>query len=153
MLIIEPFDLFLYRAEQRQQQAECERQEFQRQVANPVEHADGWDTAIMAYFVSQPGAVVLFMTAVNNLARHCRARCKRDRERAKIILIHAIGRLIRQGRLKRVRRRFVRVNEGEVPQKPVNPLGVLPPDVGTLRPGVSVGSTPSRSVIHPAVFV
>jgi hypothetical protein len=124
MLVIEPIDLFYDRAEQRRQESECERRIFQSQVANPTEHEGCWDGAIMTFFVGQPGMVVLFMRAINVLAKQCRTECKRDREQAKVILIKAIGRLIRQGRLKRVRRRFVRVSETEVPAKPVMPLGI-----------------------------
>ena len=127
MLLIEPPDLFFTRAEQRRQEAERERQEFHRQIAAQQDKADGWDRVIMDYFIGQPGTVVLIMRAVNILVKHCRARCKRDRERAKIPIIRAIGGLIRQGRLKRVRRRFVRANQAEVPSKPVLPMGVAVP--------------------------
>lgn len=152
MLIIEPPALFLDRENERERQTERDRCKFQHHVENPNEHADGWDLVIMSFFVSQPGAVVLFMSAVNGLVKHCRPRCKRDRERAKIIIIRAIGRLIRQGRLKRVRRRFVRVNEAEVPHRPVIPIVGSLPRVEVLQPCASVGSTKTQGVIHPGIF-
>jgi hypothetical protein len=124
----------LDRADERERQTERDRCKFQHRVENPVEHPDGWDSLILDFFIRQPGAVVLFMRAVNSLVKHFRAGCKRDRERAKIIIIRAMGRLIRQGRLKRVRRCFVWANEAEVPHKPVIPLGVALPKAGVLEP-------------------
>lgn len=141
MIVIEPPRLFFDRAHARQHQLECDQHGFQHHVANPHEHLDGWDQAIMNFFIGQPGAVVLFMRAVNTLARHCRAGCKRDRERAKIIIIRAMGRLVREGRLKRVRRRYVRVNAAEVRPRPIIPRGVPLPDAHALRAGSSAGST------------
>lgn len=153
MIVTEPYDLFLKRASERERQIERERRAFEHRVANPTEHQDGWDDAIMSYFVSQPGAVLLFMGAVNDVVKKCRAKRKRDREQAKIIIIRSIGRLIRQGRLKRVRRRYVRVNEAEVPHVPVIPISLVRSSSAAFQARVSEGSTAKRMVIHPAVFI
>jgi hypothetical protein len=112
---IEPPDMFFRRLEDKQR-------EVDRILSHPTEHPSGWDETIMRFFIAQPDAVMLFMRAVNALVKQCGARCKRERETAKIAIIHALGRLIRQRRLVRVRRRYVRVNTGEVPQAPVIPL-------------------------------
>jgi hypothetical protein len=154
MIIAEPTDLFLNRAYERERRLERERREFQYRVSNSTEHEDGWDDTIMAYFGSRAGQVVLYMRAVNAISRQCQAKRKRDRERAKIIVIRSIGRLIREGRLKRVRRRFVRVNEAEVPHVMVIPMGT-PAQAGLskLQARVSERSTKGQKVIHPAIFL
>ena len=152
-LIIEPPELACNRAAQQQRRLERERRTFQHQTKNSTEHGDGWDRVIMDFFRWRPEEVVMFMGAVNALAKQCRASCKRDREAAKILIIHSIGRLIRDGRLERVNRRFVRINPGEIRGKPVIPdVAPLPSNQATQR-RYSLGSTWGQMAIHPAIFV
>ena len=153
MQFIEPDDLFLLRTARRAQDVERRRQEFKHQIDRPAEHGDGWDSLIMAYFIGQPRAVILYMRAVNALVKHCRAHNKKEREKAKVLIIRAIGRLIREGRLKRVKRRFVRVSGGEIPQTPIIPFGNLIPGTGRSRSHVASGSTESQTVVNPSIFV
>ncbi len=153
MLIIEPPDRFFDRIKDKQCYYAKQYREFDHHNATQKEHPDGWDYVIMNFFIRQPGAVVLFMRAVNALVRHCRSRCKLDREKAKIIIIRSIGRLIREGRLKRVKRRFVRINQGELTGAPLIPTGVPLPKAQPIRPGASKGSTPGTTAIQGGVFV
>ncbi len=114
-VLIEPPDLFLRRMQETQR-------DFEWGLAHPTEHPSGWDEAIMRFFIGQPGVVIPFRRAVNTLAKLCRPRCQRDRDQAKIAIIRCLDRLAREGRLVRVGRRHLRVNEGEVPHAPILPL-------------------------------
>ncbi len=134
-------------------EAERMRQQFLHQVANPQEHADGWDETIMSFFINQPRLVILIMRAVNVLTKQHRYACKKHREQAKILVMRSIGRLIQEGRLKRVRRRYVSISAAELPPKPIIPLGALMPDAAKLEATIAAGSTPARLVIHPGVFM
>jgi hypothetical protein len=152
-LIIERPELSYNRAEQQQRRVERERRIFQLQIENPADHSDGWDQVIMNFFSWRPGEVVMFMRAVNVLAKQCRASCKRDREAAKILIIRSIGRLIREGRLRRVNRRFVRISQGEIRGQPVIPDIAPLLDTQGIQRCYSTGSTSDQITIHPAIFV
>ena len=106
----------------------------------------------MRFFIAQPGVVIPFMSAVNSLVKLCRARCKSDREKAKIEIIRALGRLIREGRLVRVRRKNVRVNEAQVPHEPIIPFDEFKSSKRNSLAN-SVGSTAAMGAINPAIFV
>jgi hypothetical protein len=111
-IFIEPAELYFKRAAQK-------RSEFDRILQNSPADISGWDSAIMRFFVTHQGSAVLFMRAVNALAKQCCARNKRERESASLLIMRAMGRLIREGRLVRVHRRFVRVHMTQVTAKPI----------------------------------
>ena len=142
--IIEPPDLFVHRQEQKQREVDWV-------LSHPAE--DGWDEAIMRFFIAQPNVVMLQMRAVNELVRQCSARSKPAREAAKIEILRALGRLMRRRRLIRVGRRSVRVNAGEVPRPPVIPLDEFQRNRPALESSLSAGSAVPTGVIHPAIFV
>lgn len=145
-IIIEPPDLFLRRAEEKQREVDW----F---LTHPTEHLSGWDEAAMRFFIAQPNLVMLQVRVANELVKQCSARTKPAREAAKIEILRALGRLMRQRRLTRVGRRSVRVNAAEVPRPPVIPLDEFRRNRRALEASLSAGSAPPTGVIHPAIFV
>lgn len=122
-------------------------------LSQPTEHPSGWDEAIMRFFMAQPNAVMLQVRVANALVKQCSARSKPAREAAKIEILRALGRLMRQRRLIRVGRRSVRVNAGEVPRPPVIPLDQFQRNRSPLETSLSAGSAAPTGIIHPAIFV
>lgn len=146
MIIVEPPDMFFRRLEDKQR-------EVDRILAQPTEHPSGWDEAIMRFFIARPNAVMLQVRVANVLVKQCSARTKPAREAAKIQILRALGRLMRQRRLIRVGRRSVRVNAAEVPRPPVIPLDEFRRNKSKLEASLSVGSAPPTGIIYPAIFV
>jgi len=146
-LIIEPPDLFIRRLEQKQR-------EVDRILSQPTEHPGwDWDETIMRFFIAQPRAVMLQVRVANALVKQCSARTKPAREAAKIAILRALGRLMRQRRLVRVGRRSVRVNAAEVPRPPVIPLEEFRRNRRALAASLSAGSAKPAGIIEPAIFV
>lgn len=143
---IEPPDLFLRRLDQKQR-------EVDGILSQPTEHPSGWDDSIMRFFIAQPNLVMLQVRVPNELVKQCSARTKSTREAAKIEILRALGRLMRQRRLIRVGRRSVRVNAGEVPRPPVIPLEEFRRNRRAHEASLSAGSAVPTGIIHPAIFV
>ncbi len=122
MDLIEHPDLYYARMAEKQRQREIALAKLQFQVEHPAEHPDGWDRAVINFFLSQPNVIVHFMKPVNILIKQCRAKTKAEKEKAKRLIIHTITRLLRAGRLKRVGRHRIRINAAEVPSPPIIPL-------------------------------
>ena len=76
----------------------------------PSQHESGWDEWIVLHLCQQREPI-LIMRVVNYLAKECRARSKRERERVKVEIIKRIGTLIRQKIVSRWKRRFVMISD------------------------------------------
>ena len=67
----------------------------------------GWDHDILMFVDRHHGQPLHFMRAVNSVARTREHGCNRHRVQAKRQIILALGRLVRAGRVTRVRRKYV----------------------------------------------
>lgn len=152
-MIVEPHELYARRAEQKEYLRGVELLKFRNQIAHPTEHPDGWDRAVMDFFIAQPHAILRIVTVANTLAKDFRTKCRKDRDRVRLLVMGTVGRLIQQARLKRVRRCFVRVNMAEISAPPIYPIGSRAPVAGENPARRRDGSTPTPMVIHPGIFV
>ena len=66
-----------------------------------------WDHDILMFLGRNQGRPVHFMRAVNSVARTREHGCNRRKVEAKREIILALGRLVRAGRVTRVRRKYV----------------------------------------------
>ena len=73
----------------------------------PKPPGDFWTTLVFEHL--QSDEPVRIVNLVNMVARHGNFSCRSDRETGKIVLLKLVGKLIRTGRLDRVRRRFVTI--------------------------------------------
>ena len=80
-------------------------QERRSRLHSPTEVC--WDHDILNFLRRHHGQPLHFMRAVNSVARTRQHGCNRHRVQAKRQIILALGRLVRVGRVTRVRRKYV----------------------------------------------
>ena len=75
--------------------------------AVPVIDPNRWDQPILAYLRQNSAQPVLLVRAVNAVVKTRRHFSTRHRNAMRIEILRALGKLIRQGQVVRIKRRFV----------------------------------------------